>query len=136
MKKLFLLLLLPIMAFGQVGINTTTPQETLHVAGTARVDDLPLMTSDRVVVADSVGKLGYKTLTSSGGITIEVGKNVATDNLLYIPPTDFLHQRWDIDLDLDISVTVAPNTTSIIRVEYSSPLDALNCIAQGMNMLT
>ena len=130
-----ILLIIPILTFSQVGINTTSPQETLHVAGTARVDTLLLMTSNRVVVADSVGKLGYKILDIDG-VSFENGISVATDNLLYTPPTNFLDQRFDIDLDLELTVTVAPNTTSIITVDYSIPLGAQNCLHPGMDMLT
>lgn len=48
MKKLILgiafLLLFPILTFSQVGINTTTPTSTLHVAGDLRVESQTLGT--------------------------------------------------------------------------------------------
>lgn len=120
----------------QVGIGTTSPQETLHIAGTSRVDNLPLMTSNRVVVADSVGKLGYKILPSSGGLAIETNIDIATNNKLVFPGTIGLFVRDDINLDLEVTVTVQPNTTSYIRVEYSLPLGAQNCMYPGMEILT
>ncbi len=134
--KILILLLMSLTAHGQVGIGTTDPKETLHVAGTFRVDDLPSMeNTDRVIVADSVGKLGYKLLDIDG-VSFENGISIATDNLLYTPPTNFLDQRFDIDLDLELTVAVAPNTTSIITVEYSVPMGAMNCLHPTMEMLT
>ena len=118
----------------QVGIGTTSPQETLHVAGTARIDNLPPMVSNRVVVADSVGKLGYKLSTSSA--LFEYGISIAEDHVLVNPNFIGQYVRNDIDLDLRIAATVAPNSTSIIRVEYSVPLGAQNCLVPGMEMLT
>jgi hypothetical protein len=120
----------------QVGIGTTSPEETLHIAGTARVDNLPLMTSNKVVVADSVGKLGYKILSSSGGLSIETNIDIVTNNKLVFPGTIGMYVRDDINLDLEVTVTVQPNTTSYIRVEYSLPLGAQNCMYPGMEILT
>lgn len=122
----------------QVGIGTTSPQATLHVAGTTRIDELPLMTSNRVVVADSVGNFGYKTLSGSGsgGLTIETNIDIVTNNKLVFPGTIGQYVRDNIDLDLEVTVTVQPNTTSYIRVEYSLPLGAQNCMYPGMEILT
>ncbi len=137
MKKLLLLLLFPMIALSQVGIGTTSPEEMLHVAGTFRVDDLPSMTdSDKVIVADSVGKLGYRILDIDDDVSFENDISIATTHLLYTPPTNFLDQRFDIDLDLELTVTVPPNSTSIIRVDYSIPMGAQNCLHPGMDMLT
>ena len=118
----------------QVGIGTTSPQETLHIAGTARIDSLHPMVSNRVVVADSVGKLGYKLSTSSA--LFEYGISIAEDHVLVNPNFIGQYVRNDIDLDLRIAATVAPNSTSIIRVEYSVPLGSQNCLVPGMEMLT
>jgi len=42
----------------KVGINTETPQATLHVAGTMRVDSLPNASITKVLGTDSLGNLG------------------------------------------------------------------------------
>jgi hypothetical protein len=119
----------------QVGIGTTSPQETLHIAGTARIDILPQINSNKVVVTDSVGKLGYKLL-STGAISFENDISIATNYVLIFPNTNSQYVRNDVNLNLEITATVAPNTTSIIRVEYSLPLGAQNCLSPGMDMLT
>lgn len=56
MKKLFsLLVLLSITAvFGQVGINTETPTETLDVNGTLRVRVADQMTMTELATSDSI----------------------------------------------------------------------------------
>lgn len=63
MKKL-ILFLLPTLIYsqnqysGKVGINTTTPDETLTVNGTISIKDLPLGDStDFLIVVDQNGKL-------------------------------------------------------------------------------
>lgn len=50
-----LLVCLPIL--GQVGVNTTSPQETLHVNGKVRVDDATGRTSVDVMGIDATGTL-------------------------------------------------------------------------------
>lgn len=68
MGKYILAIILGIISFntkaqqnqyiGKVGINTTTPQQTLDVNGTVRIADLPLGDSnDYLVVVDNTGKL-------------------------------------------------------------------------------
>ncbi|MGI9526367.1 MAG: hypothetical protein ACR2MS_04565 [Weeksellaceae bacterium] len=43
MKNLkFIFLLLPFIAFAQVGVNTDKPTETIHVEGTTRIKELPI----------------------------------------------------------------------------------------------
>ena len=55
-RTLFLFLALPYLALaqGRVGINTNTPQATLHVAGTMRIDSVQLAVhTERILVLDS-----------------------------------------------------------------------------------
>ena len=71
MKKL-LLLLLPIGLYSQVGINTTTPVETLDVNGTLAVRNTPTATSNySILVIDEttkqVKKISASTLSSNSG---------------------------------------------------------------------
>ena len=137
MKKLTLFILLfPIALFSQIGIGTVLPQETLHVAGTGRFDTLPVMTVGyKHVVADIDGKLGLADIVPTGGMSFEYGENIADDNLLFHPNFVGTSVHNDINLDLQISVTVPPGT-SHITVEYSVPLGAQNCLHPGMQMLS
>lgn len=59
MKQLatLLLALVATISTAQVGINTTNPQATLHVAGDAIIDSLPYVLEGTLVVADSLNRL-------------------------------------------------------------------------------
>ena len=57
MKLTALLLFLWSFSNAQVGINTTDPRATLHVAGDAIIDSLPITTEGYIVVADSINRL-------------------------------------------------------------------------------
>ena len=71
MKYVFLLLfLVPTLFFGQVGIGTTNPEETLHVNGTLRITNTSGTNSAKVVGVDSDG-----TVTQVG-----VGSNLSLDS--------------------------------------------------------
>lgn len=61
MKKI-LFLLFPIISFSQVGINTTTPTETLHVNGSLRVTDLTKGTVESTVTGVQYS-VPYTTVT-------------------------------------------------------------------------
>ena len=61
---------------GTVGIGTTSPTQTLDVAGTARIENLPSNTYDNLVTADATGDLSVRSatsllasLTASNGVT-------------------------------------------------------------------
>jgi len=67
--KTLLLILFPAFIFcqytGKVGINTPTPTETLHVKGSLRVEDIPLVpTAEFILVEDGQGVV-KKILLSS-----------------------------------------------------------------------
>lgn len=56
MKTLLLFIfLVPILAFSQVGINTTTPQATLDVNGSLRVTSIPSSNAAKVIGTDANG---------------------------------------------------------------------------------
>ena len=97
MSKLIILLVL-LLAFlpsqGQVGINTTSPQEMLHVNGKVRVDDITGRSSTSVLGVDSEGTLNKinvagaieihnNTIVASGTgyySVIDIGINTPTPN--------------------------------------------------------
>lgn len=64
MKKL-LFLLLPAIGFSQVGINTTSPSETLDVNGTFRTRNIPLVTTAEYVIVTNADGVHRKVLLSS-----------------------------------------------------------------------
>lgn len=54
----------------QVGVNTTTPQETLDINGTVRIQNTGTINSSKILGRDSNGTVG----------TIDVGDNVVINN--------------------------------------------------------
>lgn len=64
MKKL-LFLLIPAMGLSQVGIQTTTPTETLDVNGTFRTRDIPLVNTAEYVIVTNADGVHKKVLLSS-----------------------------------------------------------------------
>jgi len=70
---LYIFIITPLFLFSQVGINTTTPQETLHVEGTLCVSNTSSKTADKLSGTDPNGVLS----------DINVGANLAlTGNTL------------------------------------------------------
>lgn len=70
MKKLLIFLLFPIIAYCQVGINTTNPTETLHVEGSLRVTDLTKGTVESTVAGVQYS-VPYTTVTM--GVVNDLG---------------------------------------------------------------
>ena len=108
MKKYLLTALLcsfTVIGFAQVGVNTTEPEESLHVAGTLRVENTGTVTTTKILGRDDKGTVG----------TINVGEHISITNNTLIssgssdygivnypvsastPGTQF----HNIDLDLD-----------------------------------
>ena len=74
----YILLLFPYLIFGQVGINTTEPEETLHVNGTLRVEQTNMGNAIAILGVDSKGTLNQ----------IDVGNNInITNNTINITGT-------------------------------------------------
>lgn len=68
---IFVVLICSLPTVGQVGINTITPQEALHVNGKVRVDDITGRTAVSVVGIDATGTLN----TMSVGGALEIHNN-------------------------------------------------------------
>ena len=58
------------IAYAQVGINTVDPEESLHVAGTLRVENTGTVTASKVLGRDAKGTVA----------NIDVGDNVTINN--------------------------------------------------------
>ena len=72
MRFLYLIYFFTISSIGitQVGINTTSPQETLDINGTLRIQNTNTVNSSKIIGRDSDGTIG----------TIDVGDNVTIHN--------------------------------------------------------
>lgn len=66
---IFSILLLPALTIAQVGINTTTPQETLHVEGTLCVTDVSTKTATKLTGLDENGTLAGITVGTNLDLT-------------------------------------------------------------------
>jgi hypothetical protein len=130
LSKLYIILMVAFAYHGnliaQVGIGTTSPQETLHIAGTTRVDDLPFMPgSNKYVVADIDGKLGWNIGS------VATGPNFQSNTLMPGSPADVIvntngiYFNNDINLNLNLSVTVPAGSIGILNLYYSVPCKLL-----------
>ena len=108
MSKITLLvfiLLVTSPTFGQVGINTTSPQEALHVNGKIRVDDASGRTSVSVLGVDATGTLN--TMAVAGALEVHNNTIVASGTGYYsvvdinITTPNPNTRIDDIDLGLD-----------------------------------
>ena len=108
MKKYLLTALLcsfTVIGFAQVGVNTTEPEESLHVAGTLRVENTGTVTTTKILGRDDKGTVG--TINVGEHITITNNTLISSGSSDYgivnypvsasVPGTQF----HNIDLDLD-----------------------------------
>ena len=107
---LYIFIITPFFIFSQVGINTTTPQETLHVEGTLCVTDTSTKTPTRIAGMDANGTVAGITV----GANLQLTGNVLSANAVSASsPTIYLVSSIGIpagppgeqmnNLDLDIS---------------------------------
>jgi hypothetical protein len=78
---LVVLLLVTLLTFGQVGINTTNPQEMLHVNGKIRVDDAAGRSAVSVMGVDATGTLN--TMEVGGALEIHNNTIIASGTGYY-----------------------------------------------------
>lgn len=84
---LYIFLLTPFFIFSQVGINTTTPQETLHVEGTLRVTNTTTKTADKISGLDANGTVAGVTVGQNLELTGNVLSSTATGSAYYFVAT-------------------------------------------------
>lgn len=123
MKKLILILIAS-TSFAQVGINTTTPERTLHVAGKVMIDTLDFKPSaNTYVVVDSDGELGYNTVATGTGLLQGV-MNISEwrGSPLDVTTSVGAYVDYNVDLDLFVNVTIPDGTTAVIDIIYSVPI--------------
>lgn len=106
---LYIFVITPFFLFSQVGINTTNPQETLHVEGTMCITDTSTKTPTRIAGMDANGTVAEITV----GANLQLTGNVLSANAVSASsPTIYLvtdiaiptgppgEQMNDLDLDL------------------------------------
>ena len=110
LRVLFLLVFAPNVA--QVGINTTTPQEMLHVNGKIRVDDTKGLTAVSVLGVDNTGTLNEMEV--AGALEIHNNTIIASGTGYYsvvnVPVTTPTPNTRLDDLDLGVDGTNAYKT--------------------------
>jgi len=109
---LYIFILTPFFIYSQVGINTTTPQETLHVEGTLCVTDTTTKTATQVAGLDNNGTLTGITVGSNLQLTGNVlSANSTSSPTIYLVgtktfPTGIPGEEFN-DLDMSIATTNA-----------------------------
>ena len=94
----------------EVGIGTDSPQETLHVDGTARIDDMPLAAATYTVYADANGKL-HKAGSSKRYKTRIADLETDPDVVLRLNPVRF---QWKRTGEQDIGL-IAEEVDEVIK---------------------
>lgn len=110
-----LLFLSSFVVSAQVGINTTNPQETLHVGGTVRIDNTsPTVTTTKLFGADAVGTLREISI----GTNLKLSSNVlsAKSNFDHSFGTITLTPVSNNNVDLLLDSGEANEGKSIIRI--------------------
>lgn len=121
------IMLLPFLTFAQVGIGTTNPQATLHIAGNLKIDTIPTMNEDYILVTDSDGFIGKKLSSATSPLSVQTIRATMPDRINYTTTTNGVQIDNDIDLGLGVyTVTINPAQTSLITVNYNIPIGAVN----------
>lgn len=116
------MLLIPVMVLGQVGINTTSPTNTLDVNGTARVRTLTQdLNPTKLVTADVLGVLGY---TNFNGGSDTYPPIVLQDTIKEGPAYQVITDPFfieDADLGLEHTITIPDGKSALITVSFKVP---------------
>lgn len=126
--------------WGQVGIGTIYPEETLHVAGTVRVESTEEVTNDLGLIgADAQGTLGLINFNSS--ITLNNGTIEVTGQSLYgigekdISGITFTSPNYTHDLELFLGPGEINEGKTVIKV-FGTPANIrLTGISDGVDGL-
>jgi len=118
-KLLYIFVITPFFLFSQVGINTTTPQETLHVEGTLCVTDTSTKTSNRIAGLDTNGTMAGITV----GTNLQLTGNVLSANSTSSPTVYLVGTRifpngvpGDEFHDLDMSIATTNSDKVVFRL--------------------
>lgn len=100
---------------GNVGINTINPQATLHIAGNVRIDSLPAISSEKILVANSTGDVGFIDKDSlfpdmeKEDLDFEYGEDISSGDIVAIG--DGISGYLTIDQAVSNTNTSFPVTT-------------------------
>lgn len=108
---IYIILFLPFFAISQVGINTTTPQETLHVEGTFCVTDVNTKTATKLTGLDENGTLAGITV----GDNLSLTGNVLSANASSGSPAIYL--------------------VATVAIPDGPPGDEMNDLDMGVNLV-
>lgn len=109
-------LFFPLVVFSQVGINTTNPQDTLHVNGTARITNTSSTTSTQLMGANANGTINNVSIGTNleltGGTLNAFG--AATYGIVSVPiATGPVNQQFD---DVDLGINGANQNKTVFRL--------------------
>lgn len=124
-------LLLTLPALAQVGINTTTPTETLDVDGTARIRQITQSSpnfggGDRIIIAEPDGtlsKAAFSPSTTSIDTNGDIVINAATSPTYGFAEFTLSHNSSNFEyhnLDLDLGVGEANEAITVVRFDNTN----------------
>lgn len=117
-----ILLLLPFLTIAQVGIGTTAPTSTLHVAGDVRFEVIPEQLTDSILTTDGQGNVGYRNINSFPVQTTNYQRVRIYANAPRIITVPELYID-DVHLNLAINpITIPPGFSGILNIKTSVPL--------------
>lgn len=116
-----ILLLLPFLTLAQVGIGTTAPTSTLHVAGDVRFEVIPEQFTDSILTTDGQGNVGYRGINSFPVQTTNYQRVKLQANApVVFDVTDFY--VGDVDINMTVTVSIPANFSGVLDIRTSIPL--------------
>lgn len=142
MKKILLLLFIPVLSYAQVGIGTINPQADLHVGGTTSTIRIESLNHTNQPVLNDGIKLAPAYVNANGDITIMPSGYVVGGPTGSVAPLNFLLTYKNFIPDgVDGSRTVINNDLSstvvnglVYTLPFSSPQSALIEVKYGITI--
>jgi len=111
------LLFISIISYSQVGIGTVSPQETLHINGTARVDSLQSNNQNSVLLTGIDTNNTLQEITVGDNLLLQEGVLSATTSNIYdlaVIDDEYIGNTFN-NLDLDLTGVNADVTVFILN---------------------
>lgn len=136
MKALLVLVLFPLFAFGQVGINTTDPQAMLDINGNLIIGQVNYAANDFQYLGrnSTNGEVVWVDAPqSSGGHNIQKYFKTPGSAVIISPNTTGTFEQTDINLGLQQNISVGSNGKVTLFIAYKIAIESsANGVASKM----